>query len=479
MSTLRTKSKFSGAVGACTVLAATGVGVAGLSVTPANAAIFGLTSIVDTQTHSFTGSALSVTDERGNATTTKTTTANTSSSNFAGTAVSTSLTGNYTAPAAFNKFNSANGYDGVLTNVIVKANDITRSGNNSVTIRGGSGNVTAVASGSNTANVLLPDGNTLAIPTMQGGNATSTRTTGSGNFSSGPAAFTNTTSSPTQTSGNLSTYSGNTGGDTVTLQPRATLTENVTTPSGIGSFVPANTTGTYNLAMSGNLSIQYDYYYHADPSFSASGGSISDTIGNVTYTGNKTSLVIDFGNVAQGENFGLVSSAFSIFNLSHNGNLSLAGNTIDLGLTAIGNGDVDPVCTANFWTCTDYSNLFTDVTPFDSGGSIFGSTELTAGNGYTYNAYFSTDQALGQYTSHWVFNLSDDVGGMGVAFAGDHTYQLDLYLVANIVGTTNVPEPVTSSMFGAGLAGLFFLRRRKKRGEKDELLAAAVQKAAA
>jgi len=454
---IRSVSRISEAVGACTVLAATGVGVAGLSATSASAAVVGLTALhtVQSQSYSFTTSVKDTKGTAGGAGTGDGTLGNPYTTSSAGNG--TTYTGEIVLGSKqFNYFNPSNGsaYDGVLTGVTVSIGNITRFGNSTVQgINAVGGNVTANLSGTFKTHIAGIPGLGTPQASQQTGTITNAVSRASG------------TGSPS----NTSTFNLGTGGanspavnkidflsaNQFSINVIGNVSGNVTTSN--TKFGNASS-GTINATAAGNLSVDYTYYYHGTPSF---------TSGNQT-----VSLDINFGNVTQGSYGGVLSSVFSLYNLPHDGNVSLGNSTIDLAFNSYDTLGDDTVLTVTAHN-DPYGNSPVYI---NSNNSDTGDTELVANTSKLIDANLFTGNALGHYAATYYLYLNEDSGSTTGEWI--NTTSLTLTLEADIV-PSHVPEPVTSSMFGAGLAGLIFLRRRKKRGDKDGLLGDAPPKAAA
>jgi hypothetical protein len=108
---------------------------------------------------------------------------------------------------------------------------------------------------------------------------------------------------------------------------------------------------------------------------------------------------------------------------------------------------------------------------------------LVAGQTYTYGINFTSSFAAAGGTTYWVSVVSDldqksgNVWGWSSGTGGDGSsyqdvtglprthqfYDLAFTLNGDVTGDgTSVPEPISISIFGAGLAGAIAMRRRKK-----------------
>ena len=78
---------------------------------------------------------------------------------------------------------------------------------------------------------------------------------------------------------------------------------------------------------------------------------------------------------------------------------------------------------------------------------------LDAGSSNFFDVFLNTT-AIGGFQTAYDFTLFEDVpGGVGI-----HSYDLHLTLLGKVVPA---PEPATMAVFGIGLAGLWFGRRKR------------------
>ena len=317
---------------------------------------------------------------------------------------------NYGPGLNFSQFDTA---QGVLTGAQLILSTTTRKAHGSIAANGthnGGGAATALGTNGSTASITAPNGESFSLPGSAPGNPSCSRPGGvrtcSGSVS--PAAISNVNVGHQVSSANLGLYAGL---GTVTLQPSAALSAQAST-SGAHPF--ANVNDAYSLNWSGTLGIAYSYVYHASPSF--------DGLGLLN------NLTVDFGTVGQGSGGGQLSNGFSIYNLIAQLD---AADTADVKLGLInGSGNL--------------GTLNSDVSLFNA---------LHAGASDYFDAFLNTT-AIGGFQTDYDFGLFDDVpGGVGM-----DSYNLHLTLLGKVVAT---PEPATMAVFGIGLAGLWFGRRKK------------------
>jgi hypothetical protein len=182
---------------------------------------------------------------------------------------------------------------------------------------------------------------------------------------------------------------------------------------GIGVFNGVETT-EYELTWSGDLSVTYDYLFHAAPSFDVSGPVAT--------------LLLDFGTVTQNS---LVDPRyFSLFNLA------------DIERTAL---DLDG------FSLTEGS----DTGALDSNLAVF--SDLAQDSKQDFQATLDT-AALGSYREVYTLTLSDaDIG----AASSRSSWSLVLTLQGEVIAASAVPVPDAVWLFGSGLLGLVGVSRRK------------------
>ena len=188
--------------------------------------------------------------------------------------------------------------------------------------------------------------------------------------------------------------------------------------------------------------------------FSNSTGMQPTDVGVITLTQNGANAVnvsVDLKNGYGFVNTGGAHTPFA-FNLAGTGALSIgfttpsggqythSGVTESLSLNTAGGGN------------TPFGNFGVAIDDTAGNGS---------GNGYFGDLLFTLTRAGGLSTDDFIGN------DQGVFFSADLSDGRNTGAQAWSVGIdppTTVPEPVTMSLFGAGLAGAFLARRRKKQG---------------
>jgi hypothetical protein len=193
------------------------------------------------------------------------------------------------------------------------------------------------------------------------------------------------------------------------------------------------------------------------------------------------------GGITNGSTCGLTAVASPIqamfvgFNAADTDTLTLAGTTLSItnqggGATPIGNVQsvAVPLALLNF----ELTNANTGISFFmnssnpntDGTGNSWHFAEFTFANLAAYNAVFGTSGGNVPLTSGEQTYIANN-GGFGAwTFVGVEDLQTatnddwnDLvYAFYNVAPSTSVPEPLTLSLFGAGLAGLGGWRLRRK-----------------
>jgi hypothetical protein len=211
--------------------------------------------------------------------------------------------------------------------------------------------------------------------------------------------------------GSLDTY---VGGGTVNVTRSAGLSD-TTTESTAGQFT-GTSSSTYKLDWTGKLGVQYDYQLHAAQSFDAIATQLV--------------LNLDLGTVLQ--NSVDPTAGFKIYNL--------AGDRVGLDLDKITVSGDDP-------------QLTTDLATFAA---------LAAGGFMSFTAVLDT-ATVGSFAETYTLFLSD--ANVGAPASRLNNYTLTLNLTGAVVPDVipSVPEPGTLGLLGAGMLGLGWLRRRRRR----------------
>ena len=191
--------------------------------------------------------------------------------------------------------------------------------------------------------------------------------------------------------------------------------------------------------------------------FSNSTGMQPTDVGVITLTQNGANAVnvsVDLKNGYGFVNTGGAHTPFA-FNLAGTGALSI-GFTTPSGGQYTHSGPQNSIVTESLSLNTAGGGN----TPFGNFGVAIDDTAGNgSGNGYFGDLLFTLTRAGGLSTDDFIGNAN------GVFFSADLSDGTNTGAQAWSVGIdppTTVPEPVTMSLFGAGLAGAFIARRRKK-----------------
>jgi hypothetical protein len=275
-------------------------------------------------------------------------------------------------------------------------------------------NVTTSGTGSSTARLQAPGVDSLFSSISASDSCTDKwkQACNDGGSTSGPTA---TSLSAVVPDGSLNSYVGTASVTVARTAPTLTATQTKSVFSGTEST-------TYTVTWAGNLSATYDYLLHAAPSFSG--------------TSPQLVLDLDFGTFYLDETAPDLS--FSIFNL--------ADNRVGLDLDSIlGSGH---------------------TTSFLSGLTTF--TGLAAGDSEDFTASFLTS-TLGSFSASYLLTFSDADVGAASSRKNDFEMTLNLWGVVNErvvrsqVPTNSVPEPATFALLSAGLLGLGWQHKRRRR----------------